>query len=299
MTTDRSKKGRSLYRSIDYGVGRVFDAFRARPLGIVVFAASAVLLVYLQMQTQGAIRAEAVANGEQIEQPARVASFVTRVYVRPGETVEAGTPLVELSPHFIDRELAQLDAQVERVMRESQLAQARLLVEEQRWLDPEVRLGPNRPSLERPTEHLYAEELDLIETRRTQLLEDRSSLTIKSSAPGRVVRVLPTGAAVAAGGAVASLATEFANEIVAYVPPNTPPSSIGVGTEVRVSRPVGACGGQGRVLRRGAAVEEAPGQLQGILRLPLHGMPVFIEPPPGCELGIGQVLTVEFARAVM
>ena len=30
-----------------------------------------------------------------------------------------------------------------------------------------------------------------------------------------------------------------------------------------------------------------------------HGMPVFISPPPGCGLGVGQTLTVEFARAVM
>lgn len=292
-------RDRTLWRSGVYAVERVFDAFHARPLGIVVFVSSVALLLYLQVQTQGAIRAEAVAQGRQVDQPARVASFVTDVFVRAGDVVERGTPLVELSSHFIDRELARLDAEVEKLLRESQLAQARLLVEEQRWLDPGVRLRPDRPSLERPTDALYAKELAVLQTRRRQLLDDVAGLAVKSDRAGRVVQVAAPGTVVAAGGSVASLAPEYAEEIVAYVPASTQPRSIEVGASVRISRPVRACAGTGEVLRRGAAVEEAPGQLRSLLRLPVHGMPVYISVPAGCDLGIGQTLTVEFARSVM
>jgi multidrug resistance efflux pump len=291
--------GREVWRTGVHGIERIFDAFRARPFGIAVFLASATLLLYMQIETHGAIRAEAVARGQQIDHPARVASFVTKVYVRTGERVEAGTPLVELSSYFIDRELVQLDAEVEKLIHEATLAQARLVVEEQRWLAPSLRLGPDRPSLERPTEALYAKEIAVLQIRRRQLLEDRSGLTIKSNHAGRVVQVSAPGAAVAAGGSVASLTPEFASEIVAYVPSSTQPESIAVGASVRIARPGRACAGSAAVLRRGAAVEEAPRQLQGILSLPVHGMPVYISIPAGCNLGIGQTLTVEFARSVM
>jgi len=294
--SDRTASAR---RRALHAVERVFDAFRARPLGILVFAGSVLLLLYLQIDTQGAIRAEAVARGQTIDHPARIASFVTNVYVRPGDSIQAGTPLVDLSPYFIDRELERLDAEVEKLLYESKLAQARLMLEEQRWLSPELRLRPDRPSLEKPTDALYAKELALLQTQRRLLLEDRAALTVKSDRDGRVVSVAAPGSAVAAGSSVASLAPDVAQEIVAYVPSNTQPESISVGATVRVSRPVGTCTGTGEVLRRGAAVEEAPGQLQGLLRLPVHGMPVYISIPPGCNLGVGQVLTVEFTRAVM
>lgn len=292
-------RSRSIWRNTAHAVERVFDALRARPFGIVVFLGSAALLLYLQVESQGAIRAEAVAQGVQVDHPARVSSFVTTAYVRTGDLVDLGAPLVDLSSHFIDRELAQLDAQVEKLIHESTLAQARLIVEEQRWLSPNMRLRPDRPSLEQPTEALYAKELAVLHTRRRQLLEDRTELTIKSTRAGRVVSVAAPGSAVAAGGSVASIAPEFAQEIVAYVPSNTQPESIAIGAKVRIARPVRACAGTGEVIRRGAAVEEAPGQLRSFLRLPLHGMPVYISVPAGCSLGIGQTLTVEFARSVM
>ena len=242
MSKSGSKDGRSAGRSALHAIERVFDAFRARPLGMIVFAASAGLLLYLQVVSQGAIRAEAVAQAPRVSQPARVASFVTEVYVRAGDRVHEGTPLVALSAHFIDRELAQLDAEVERLMHEARLASARLLVEEQRWLDPQVRLRPDRPSLEDPTQALYAKELAVLHTRRRQLFDDRSTLTVKSSSAGRVAYVLPLGTAVAAGGPVATLVAELAEEIVAYVPASTRPDSIEVGAVVRISRPTGVCG---------------------------------------------------------
>ena len=112
-------------RSAQRGIGRAFDAFGARPFGIAVFASSVALLVYLQVGIGGSIRADAVALARMVDHPARVASFVTSVYVIAGESVETGTPLVELSPHFIDRELGQIDAEVQKLLEESKLAQAR------------------------------------------------------------------------------------------------------------------------------------------------------------------------------
>ncbi len=46
-------------------------------------------------------------------------------------------------------------------------------------------------------------------------------------------------------------------------------------------------------------VEEAPGQLRGLFRFPVHGMPVYISIPSDCEFGVGQVLSVELARAAI
>ena len=290
---------RATRRSAQRGLGRLFDAFGARPFGIVVFAMSVALLVYLQVGVGASIRADAVALASMVDHPARVASFVTEVYVRAGDAVDTGTPLVELSSHFIDRELGRVDAEIQKLLQESKLAQARLLVEEQRWLSPEMRLRPDRPSLERPTEALYAKELGLLQTRRKQLHEDREALTIAASLPGRVVVVAASGSAVAMGSSVASVSPEYAQEIVAYVPSDLQPASVAIGAPVHISRPALACQGASEVLRRGASVEEAPGQLRSLFRFPVHGMPVYISIPSDCQLGVGQVLSIEFARAVM
>lgn len=290
---------RATRRSAQRGVGRAFDALGARPFGIVVFALSVALLVYLQVGVAGSIRAEAVALATIVDHPARVASFVTDVYVRAGDSVDLGTPLVELSPHFIDRELGRIDLEIQKLLYESKLAQARLLVEEQRWLDPQLRLRPDRPSLERPTDALYAKELEEMQMRRTQLLQDREALTVTASFSGRVVVVAEPGSAVAIGSSVASVSPEYAQEIVAYVPSDIQPATIAVGASVRISRPALACRGAAEVLRRGATVQEAPGQLRSMFRFPVHGMPVYISIPSDCQLGVGQVLSVEFARALM
>jgi hypothetical protein len=218
--------------------------------------------------------------------------------VRPGDRIEAGAPLADLSPHFLERELAQVTAEIEQVLHEAELARAQLVVEEERWLDPELRQRPSRPSLRGQTDALYTAQLELLRTRRAQLLEDRDHLAILSRAPGRVVFVAPPGSPVAVGTSVASVAPEYAEEIVAYVPAGTDPALIEPGTEARLlDSQMAACRASGAVRRRGAAVVQAPAQLEGFLRLPLHGMPVYISIPDGCELGVGQVLSVEFAKA--
>jgi hypothetical protein len=104
---------------------------------------------------------------------------------------------------------------------------------------------------------------------------------------------------VAAGSSVAAVVAEYADVIVAYVPAETDLAAIAPGARVQIDRPSLSCRSAGKVLRRGAAVEEAPNQLKNLFRFPVHGMPVFVSIPPDCRLGVGQVLTVEFPRSVM
>lgn len=294
-----SGHARSIWRTIQRGVDRLFDGLSARPLGILVFIASAALLVQLQLGVDGSFRAEAVASAQSVDHPARVSSFIDKVWVKAGDLVEPGAPLVDLSPHFIDRELARVDARIEKLLHESKLAQARLLVKEQRWLEPGLRMRPDRPSLERPTDALYAGEIAVLQTRRNQLMQDRENLTVSSSRAGRVLSVSAPGSSVGAGSSVASVNPNHAEEIVAYVPANTNPAQVVTGAAVRIAMSEPACRGTGRILRKGASVEEAPGQLRSFFKFPVHGMAVYISIPGECRLGVGQTLTVEFPRAVI
>jgi multidrug resistance efflux pump len=286
---------RSLRRAWD----RVFDWLSARPLSFIVFAGSVAALVYLQSIGAGQFRARAVAQAATVEHPALVASYVTNVFVRRGDRVEAGAPLVELSSFFIDQELERIDTRIVEMLREARLAQTELLVDEERWLDPSLRSRPSEPSLEQPTGELFAAELRVLQTERSHLEQRRERLTIHSVQTGRVASVVPAGGSVAIGTSVAAVVPEYADEIVAYIPPETDPSRIDAGAPVSIVQPPLLCDGEGEVLRRGAAVEEAPGQLTQFFRLPVYGMPVYISVPTDCSIAVGQVLAVEIARATM
>lgn len=248
---------------------RVSDSVSARPHSVLVFFGSVALLLYLQTTSLGSFRAEAVAQAQPLDQPARVSTFVEATFVQPGDSVDVGAPLVELSPYFIDRELAQLDGEIEALLRESRLAQARLLVEEQRWLSPSLRLRPDRPSLEGPTEALFSKRASVLQTQRDQLLEDRDGLTILSSHAGRVVRVASPGSSVAAGSSVASVVAEFADVIVAYVPAQTDLAGIAPGAPVQISRPSLSCRNAGQVLRRGGGRRRSTHPADEPLSLPV------------------------------
>jgi multidrug resistance efflux pump len=269
-----------------------------RLVGVVVFGLSVALLVALQSTQLGRFRARAVATAASVEHPALIASFVSAVRVQPGDRVEVGTPLVELSGHFLERELARLEAEIARRSQESELAGAQLAVDEEQWLEPSLRRRPNRPSLRRETDTFFRARLAELETARSQLLEDRLHTTVTSRSAGRVAFVVSLGSPVEVGGSVASVVPEYAEEIVAFVPPETDPQRIAPGLPVRVlDSQVAECRGTGVVQRRGASVIEAPGQLAGFLGRPLHGMPVYISAPGSCPLGVGQVLSVEFPKA--
>jgi hypothetical protein len=57
---------RATIRSAQRGLGRVFDALGASPFGIVVFAMSVALLVYLQFGVLGGVWADAVEMGNSV-----------------------------------------------------------------------------------------------------------------------------------------------------------------------------------------------------------------------------------------
>ena len=277
---------------------RLFEGISARPLSMIVFAASVALLVVLQTSSLGRFQARAVASGRVVEHPAMVASFVEKVYVQSGDPIDVGAPIADLSPYFLERELQRLDAETEQVAHEAELERKRLLVDEERWLDAPLRSRPSQPSLVRQTEQLYSAQLKLLRMRRAQLLEDRDNLSVKSQSSGRVSLVIPEGSSVAVGTSVATVTPEHAEEIVAYVPADTEPALIEPGTVVLLSGPgTLSCTALGTVLRRGAGVGRAPDQVSGLLRLPVFGLPVYISIPEGCRLGVGQLLTVEFAKA--
>jgi hypothetical protein len=279
-------------------VDRGFERLSARPLGIIVFGASVVMLVMLQNSQVGRFRVRALAEARSVEHPAVVQTVVERAHVRPGDVVEIGDLMIELSPRFVDSQLAEIDARIEQAQREATLAAAELVIDEERWLNAPDRRRPSRPSLSPETDAFHAARVEFLKTRRAALLRDRGQLAVKSSLRGRVVATMPLGASVDVGTSVATVAPEHAEEIVAYVPPETNPVLVEIGTRARLlESQVAGCRAYGTVLRTGAGVVEAPGQLRGFLRLPMHGMPVYISVPEGCELGGGQVLAVEFAMA--
>ncbi len=275
----------------------VFDPIGIRPLGIVVFGASALLLVQMIGFTQGALRADAVALAKRVDHPSRVSSFVTAVFVKPGSRVEVGAPLAELSPHFINQSLARIDSEIEQLINESKLEQARLLVDEERYVAQGVRLRPNRPSLQEPTEAYYAKQFETRRVQRSALIADLDSLTVKSNYAGVVAEVVWLGASVAAGASVASVMPEYAEEIVAYVDPTTDPSVIAMNTKAYI---VGAetteCRLPGRVRRLGAAVRMAPPQMTNFMQVAVHGTPVHISLPEACKISNGRVLEIDFEK---
>jgi multidrug resistance efflux pump len=284
--------------SLSRKLARTSERLSARPISVVVFAASIALLVTLQTTQIGRFRARAVAQARPVNHAAVAASFVSQVYVRAGDRVEPGTPLVELSPRFLDRELAQLDSEIAQLLLEAKLAQAQLLVDEERWLDEGLRRRPGRPSLRGQTEALYEARLELLRARREQIQEDRSSLVVASHATGLVASVVAPGSPVAVGTTVATVMPEHAEEVVAFVPPQTDPALIQPGAPARLlESQLAACRGPATVLRRGSGVAQAPGQLDRLFRVPLHGLPVYVSVPERCQLGVGQVLSVEFPKA--
>ena len=288
----------AIFVRVRRAMDRGFEHLSTRPLGIIVFTASVAMLVMLQTSQVGRFRVRALAEARVVEHPSVVQTVVDRAHVRPGDLVEPGDLMIELSPRFVDSQLAEIDAKIEQVQREATLAAAELVVDEERWLNASDRRRPSRPSLSSESDAFHAARFEYLETRREALLRDRGQLAVKSSLPGRVVAVMPLGASVDVGTSVATVAPEHAEEIVAYVPAETDPMLVEVGTRARLlESQVAGCRTYGTVLRTGAMVVEAPGQLRGFLRLPMHGMPVYISVPEGCELGVGQVLAVEFAMA--
>jgi multidrug resistance efflux pump len=289
MNKDQRSRSRRILRVGD----RLFDGIGMRPTGLLVLAGSFAFLLFTIDLSTYAIRAEAVAIANSVDHPSRVASFVTRTFVRPGDRVDVGAPLVELSAHFLDQDLNRIDLKIEQLISESQLDQARLLVEEERWVQPGLRQRPNRPSLEAPMASYYEKQIEFAQARRGELLAARGNLVIKASFAGIVSEVTRVGESIGEGSSVASVTPEFAEEVVAYVSPRTDPRAVAIGESAYIMGPMG-CTDPGRVRARGANVEKAPPQLKQLINDPLHGTPIHVDIPADCQLSNGQILDVEF-----
>ncbi len=272
-----------------------FDVLGLRPLGILVFAASTLLFFYVVGLSAGATRADAVAVAGLVNHPSLASSFTTQVFVKPGDRVDVGAPLVELSSHFVDRELERIDLELDLLVNESKLRRAQ---------HNEGRLGleatpsgesSNESVVDRLAEAHFEKRIAVLQHRRKSLVEKRGALIVSASSSGIVVEVTRVGASIAEGSSVASVMPPFAEEIVAYVAPTIDPSRIETGVAVYL---LGAstvdCQAPGRVRNRGARVEEAPKQLTRLMGFAIYGMPVHITIPRDCRLINGQVLALNF-----
>ena len=282
MTSTRSSKIKSLLRHSD----SFFDVIVLRPVGIVVFAASTILFFYLIGLSAGTIHADGVAVAGRVDHPAPVSSFVTRVFVKRGDRVEVGMPLVELSPDEIDQDLARTDFEIGQLTHALGLANTR----------PSDTVAPGDP------QHWIGLEarVEMLKLRRARLLEDRAALTVTSNFAGIVSEVTWLGALIPKRASVASVMPEFAEEIVVYVPATSDASAIANGATTYMTNAVTPeCRAPGKVRTRGAKVEQAPGQLRQFLGNAVHGMPVHITIPRDCRLVNGQVVALNFRNGVI
>lgn len=365
----------TIVRRAGFAVESFSEKVRLRPLGVVVLVASAALLVVFQYVSGYHVQAPAVADAVAWQHPSPLSTVIHETHVQPGDVVEEGTPLVTLSSLFLERDLALVDAEIERLSSATRLDLARLTADdlerqqalgvalaevrrdrqraqalagrhkalasgaqqhyndvaervrkgvtpiddlhEAEWTLDSQRTGIDEAyalaraektliadlrriresngvhsTVEEPLQEARAAELQLLEVRRRALLEDYVRLTVSARTSGRVVSVLEPGSAVNRDTSAASVLPEQATQIVAYITPETSPDAIEAGALVNVAAP---CRGTGQVLRVGATVEQAPGQLSTLLRAPLFGRPLYVSVPRGCSLGVGQVLAVELS----
>lgn len=105
---------------------RIHERLGARPMHLVVFLLAVGGVAYLKGQSFGTILAPAVGYSVAVEHPAVAATWVEEVFVRLGDRVEEGAPLLTLSSELLDREIAVLDAGIERLHHEAQMNLARL-----------------------------------------------------------------------------------------------------------------------------------------------------------------------------
>lgn len=127
----RRRSSRALLRTFD----ALFERAGAKPLGVLVFVASVIGLLTLEVGSSQHIRARALGHAPATEHTAYTRSVIEEVHVQPGDDVQPGAPLVTLSSRFIERDLALLDAEIARLEKETLLEQARLLTGEQALRD--------------------------------------------------------------------------------------------------------------------------------------------------------------------
>lgn len=149
--------------------------------------------------------------------------------------------------------------------------------------------------LERSLVELWESELELLRVQREGIEEQLATLVVRAGAQGRVVTLVSVGSPVAPNTPLARIVPERAAEVVAYLAPEIDPSSVPVGEQLVAVRAAGvACVGR-LPTRVGAEVALAPGQLStAVLGRPMYGLPVRVELPPDCMVGVGQHVSLSF-----
>ena len=110
-----------------------------------VFVASVVALLTIELLRAPALNAPGVAHAPSTLHPAPAASHVAQVHVRPGDQVERGDVLVTLADETLRHSLEELDLRILIAIQESQLAQAELAHEDTRLsLETQMRVSEAR-----------------------------------------------------------------------------------------------------------------------------------------------------------
>ncbi|MDX9720519.1 MAG: hypothetical protein RBU37_07220 [Myxococcota bacterium] len=191
-----------------------------------------------------------------------------------------------------------LDAELESARVEASAQRARRVTEAAKQYLEQLELKrPASANAEEASPALLQYHAAIIESLRLQrdaLQAELKHTVITARSDGRVSALLGVGASVTMGLSVASVLPEQASEVVAFVDPADLREGLTAGQEARIVTPNAWCEGAFSVLRVGAAVEQAPLQLEGVLRTPVFGVPVYLQPPEHCAVFIGQALTLEF-----
>ena len=200
--------------------------------------------------------------------------------------VEARTlPRQELINARQDEESARLrhEAAKRKLSRENELAE-------------DLQPTQNSPHLDQANSDLYLAKKQILELKIADLQDQIDKATIRASVAGRIENVLPQGSPALTSTNLASIIPERAQEIIAFLPAKTQPDSIRVGSMVHIVEPSNACPSPAKLVRIGARVELAPGQITGLFNSSVHGLPVYLEIPSECTFGVGQLLSVDIPR---
>ena len=151
------------------------DKLGIRPVAALVFISSVMLLVYLHGMTKYELQAPAVAVSQVYEHPALTDSFIEEVFVQSGEVVLEGTPIAHLSSQFLDRELALINSEINRLEQQSlwRIAQTELNLENDQRDLRENLLNAERLINLAGIREGYSEQMQSIARERENLIEQR------------------------------------------------------------------------------------------------------------------------------
>ncbi len=249
------------------------------------------LLEEVERERREAVRrvgeAKAASGRARAEEEARarllqaIAAQATEIRARHEARLAAETDLRDAARRLAEGEAAASEA----------TALARSEVERVRALQTALpREG--LPALARPTAEWFEAKLVALRLRRAALQQELQALSITAHAPGRVVRIAPSGSALASGAAVVELVAEEATELVAWLPPESAAERVGPGAKLVIA--VAGCIGDAPVLGGAGPVVEAPAWLSAVpMRAATFGLPVRAAVPAGCRLLPGRVVAAE------